>query len=236
MAFISPILITGAAQRLGLAVAIDLHKQGHEVIVTYRSEKPGLDVLDNLGVTLIHADFDEPDGCEKLCRRIQSDYDALRAVIHNASAWEPESSELSPSLIDRMMNIHVKVPYHINLALAPQLIAHKGKCDIIHFTDYVAQTGSKKHIAYAASKAALENMTLSFAQQFAPEISVNNIAPALLMFNEDDSEEYKEKALKKSLLGFCPGANEAVKAVNYLLDTHYMTGQTLHLNGGRHLK
>jgi dihydromonapterin reductase/dihydrofolate reductase len=56
------------------------------------------------------------------------------------------------------------------------------------------------------------------------------------MFNAGDSEEYKQKALKKSLLENCPGAQEAVKAVNFLLASEYVTGQTLHLNGGRHLK
>lgn len=56
------------------------------------------------------------------------------------------------------------------------------------------------------------------------------------MFNEGDDEAYKQKALKKSLLETVPGAQEAVKAMHYLLNSDYITGQTLHLNGGRHLK
>ena len=56
------------------------------------------------------------------------------------------------------------------------------------------------------------------------------------MFNDDDTQEYREKALNKNLLGIVPGAQEAVKAVNYLLCAEYVTGQTLHLNGGRNLK
>ncbi len=56
------------------------------------------------------------------------------------------------------------------------------------------------------------------------------------MFNEGDDEAYKQKALEKSLLEIVPGAQEAVKAVNYLFDSDYVTGQTLHLNGGRHLR
>jgi dihydromonapterin reductase/dihydrofolate reductase len=70
----------------------------------------------------------------------------------------------------------------------------------------------------------------------APKVKVNSIAPALVMFNENDSAAYREKALKKSLLEICPGAQEAVKAVNYLFSSDYITGQTLHLDGGRHLK
>jgi dihydromonapterin reductase/dihydrofolate reductase len=106
----------------------------------------------------------------------------------------------------------------------------------MHMTDYVQLKGSKKHIAYAASKAALHNLTLSFSALMAPKVKVNSIAPALVMFNDHDSEEYRAKALKKSLLEICPGAQEAVKAVNFLLDSDYITGQTMHLDGGRHLK
>jgi dihydromonapterin reductase/dihydrofolate reductase len=132
--------------------------------------------------------------------------------------------------------VHANAPYQLNLAFKEQLLREEGFTDIIHMTDYVQEKGSKKHIAYAASKAALHNLTLSFSALFAPHVKVNSIAPALVMFNEADSEEYKQKALKKSLLESCPGAQEAVKAVNFLLASEYVTGQTLHLNGGRHLK
>jgi dihydromonapterin reductase/dihydrofolate reductase len=108
--------------------------------------------------------------------------------------------------------------------------------DIIHMTDFVQDKGSNKHIAYAASKAALHNLTLSFASLLAPKVKVNSIAPSLLMFNEHDSQEYKENALAKSILGICPGAQEAVKAVNFIFSSTYMTGQVIHLNGGRNLK
>lgn len=113
---------------------------------------------------------------------------------------------------------------------------NNGLTDIIHMTDFVQETGSQNHIAYSASKAALHNLTLSFARVFAPHVKVNSVAPSLVMFNDDDSEEYRAEALTKNLLGIVPGAQEAVKAVNYLLDADYVTGQTLHLNGGRNLK
>ena len=134
------------------------------------------------------------------------------------------------------MNVHALAPYRINLALSQSLSSQGGFSDIIHMTDYVQDTGSEKHIAYAASKAALQNLTLSFAKKLAPKVKVNSIAPALLMFNEGDDDAYKEKALKKSLLETVPGAEEAVKAMHYLLNSEYITGQTLHLNGGRNLK
>mgnify|MGYP006187188965 FL=1 len=90
-------------------------------------------------------------------------------------------------------------------------------------------------MAYAASKAALENLTFSFAKALAPKVKVNAIAPALLMFNSDDDNEYREKALKKSLLQIEPGANEMTNTVVYLLNSRYITGRVLALDGGRPL-
>lgn len=100
-----------------------------------------------------------------------------------------------------MMQIHVNTPYLLNHALERLLRGHgHASSDIIHFTDYVVERGSDKHIAYAASKAALDNMTRSFARKLAPEVKVNSIAPSLILFNEHDDAEYRQQALNKSLM------------------------------------
>lgn len=233
----APILITGGAQRLGLAIAENLLSQHHSVIITYRSQKPSIDDLVKLGATAIHADFATNEGVVAFIQALQAQTSSLRGIIHNASDWESESAEATTAehaqLFNKMMQVHANAPYLINLACEKMLLPG---ADIIHMTDYVQETGSKKHLAYAASKAALHNLTLSFANMLAPQVKVNSIAPSLLMFNDDDTEQYKQKALSKSLLEICPGAQEAVKAVNYILSSEYITGQTIHLNGGRHLK
>ncbi|MFC4701443.1 dihydromonapterin reductase [Glaciecola siphonariae] len=233
----APILITGGAQRLGLAIAKDLLRQNIPVIITYRSEKPSVTELIASGAHAIHADFATKKGVDACINKVREHTQSLRAIVHNASDWDQESgSDDYDALFNKMMQVHAKTPYRINLALQELLNQPSGFTDIIHMTDFVQDKGSKKHIAYAASKAALHNLTLSFSALLAPKVKVNSVAPALVMFNEGDSEEYRAKALQKSLLQTCPGSSEAVKAVNYLLNSEYITGQTLHLNGGRHLK
>ncbi len=233
----SPILITGGAQRLGLAIAKDLIAQQHEVIITYRTKKPSVDELKGLGATVIQADFATQDGITQLISDVKSQTKTLRAVIHNASDWDQEADTNDYNqLFQKMMQVHANTPYQLNLAFQNMLTSNDVISDIIHMTDYVQVKGSKKHIAYAASKAALHNLTLSFSALLAPRVKVNSIAPALVMFNDHDSPTYRAKALKKSLLEVCPGPQEAAKAVNYLLSSDYVTGQTLHLDGGRHLK
>lgn len=234
-----PIIITGAGQRLGLACAKALIAQGNEVIITYRTERKGVAELKALGAHCIQADFSSVAGVESFVSAILHQYSALGGIIHNASEWLSETEgEDSAVLMEKMWQVHVFAPYRLNLAFEPLLLAGyeaSGYADIIHMTDYVVEKGSDKHIAYAASKAGLANLTHSFSKRFAPQVKVNAIAPSLLMFNNDDDEAYRQKALSKSLLRKSPGEQEGVLAVQYILSSQYMTGRTLSLDGGRHL-
>jgi dihydromonapterin reductase/dihydrofolate reductase len=235
----SPIIITGGAQRLGLAAALALRADNHPVVITYRKQRPLLSRLRQQGIETMQADFAEEDGVLLFAEQLRARFKSLRAIIHNASEWLPEGGAESDSVVlQRMLNIHVTAPFLLNQECGDLLRRHgelRGYADIIHMSDYVASIGSKKHIAYAASKAALDNLTLSFASKFAPLVKVNSIAPALLMFNPDDDAAYREKALKKSLLGVAPGEVEGVNAIRYLLESRYLTGKTIALDGGRHL-
>ena len=82
----------------------------------------------------------------------------------------------------------------------------------------------------------MENLTLSFAKRLAPKVKVNAIAPALIMFNPEDDQAYRTRALEKSALGIEPGPEVVYQSIRYLLDNNYVTGTSLSLNGGRHLK
>ncbi|MFT5722871.1 MAG: dihydromonapterin reductase/dihydrofolate reductase [Motiliproteus sp.] len=233
----APILITGVSQRVGLALAEHFLDRDIAVIGIYRSQRPGLQTLTRKGATLYCCDFYDDDSLEQLMITLRDNHQSLRAIIHNASDWLPEANPL-PALetLNRMMRVHVGAPYLINQALSALLSQHTQKAgDIIHITDYVADTGSKKHIAYAASKAALHNLTLSFANLLAPLVKVNSIAPALVMFNAHDSDAYRLKAISKALIAKEGGVDEIIAAANYLLDSDYITGRTLHVDGGRHL-
>ncbi|CAH9065451.1 Dihydromonapterin reductase [Pseudoalteromonas sp. CIP111854] len=233
----APILITGAGQRIGLAIVQHFVANNQPVVMTFRTRHSVIDELEQLGVHCMQIDFNEPDSVTRLQAKLHTHYSALRAVIHNASSWDCEANNPNfDTLFDNMMRIHAKIPYQLNLALANLLQASSSTSDIIHLTDYVVETGSPKHIAYAASKAALDNLTRSFATKFAPKIKVNAIAPSLIIFNEHDDEQYKAKTLSKSLMGIEPGCEEIINSIELLLRSNYITGRTIPVDGGRHLK
>ncbi|MBU0807211.1 MAG: dihydromonapterin reductase [Gammaproteobacteria bacterium] len=231
----APILITGASQRIGLYCAERLLDDGHPLIVTYRSERAGIERLKQRGALALPADFASEAGILAFIERLKQHTDSLRAIVHNASDWLEETPGEEAAVFTQQFNVHMLAPYLINLN-CQALLENSTPADIIHISDDVARKGSAKRSAYCASKAGLDSLTLSFAARFAPQIKVNGIAPALIMFNTDDDDTYRSKTLKKSALGIEPGPLVIYQSLRYLLDNPYITGTTLTVNGGRHLK
>jgi len=233
-----PVLITGAGKRIGLALARHFLAQQQPVIISYRTRYPAVAELEQAGAICLFGDFSTNEGIEKFANDVKQHCDGLRAIMHNASAWLAESPDSPPAdTLAAMLQIHVNAPYLLNQYLEPLLRGHgHAGSDIIHFTDYVVERGSDKHIAYAASKAALDNMTRSFARKLAPEVKVNAIAPAMIMFNENDDAAYRKAALNKSLMKIAPGEQEIIGLVEYLLNSEYVTGRTHSVDGGRPLR
>jgi dihydromonapterin reductase/dihydrofolate reductase len=230
----APILITGAGQRVGLHCAQRLLEEGYRVIFTYRSERPGVQTLRDLGAIGLFADFSSEAGILAFINELKTHTDRLRAIVHNASEWLAETPDNEAEAFTRMFNLHMLAPYLINLHCG-ELLQRSTPADIVHISDDVTRKGSSKHIGYCASKAGLDNLTLSFAARYAPAIKVNGIAPALLLFNPDDDAAYRAKALAKSALGIEPGSEVIYQSLRYLLDNPYVTGTTLTVNGGRHV-
>ena len=231
----APILITGAGQRVGLHCARRLLEDGHRVIFSYRNERPGVQALRDLGATAVFADFASEAGILAFISELRTHTDCSRAIVHNASEWLAETPDTDAAAFTRMFSVHMLAPYLINLHCA-DLLQRSSPADIVHISDDVTRKGSSKHIGYCASKAGLDSLTLSFAARYAPAIKVNGIAPALLLFNPEDDAAYRAKALAKSALGIEPGCEVIYQSLRYLLDNPYVTGTTLTVNGGRHIK
>lgn len=230
-----PVLITGAARRIGLHCARQLIKAGQPVIISYRNHRAAVDELTEAGALCLQADFSSETGITSFIDTLQQHTSGLRAIIHNASCWQADPQPPSGRAFAELFHVHMLAPYLINLACEP-LLRKSPVADIIHISDDVTRRGSHHRVAYSASKAALDNMTLSFASQFAPHIKVNGISPALIMLHPEDSEEYAQQARDKSALKVVPGPEVVMQAIEYLLNNQYVTGTTLSLNGGRHLK
>ncbi|WP_137888708.1 dihydromonapterin reductase [Pseudomonas sp. 2FE] len=235
MSVSAPILITGASQRIGQHCAERLLDDGHAVILSYRRERESVAHLRERGALTLPADFSTEAGILAFIDTLKSHTQRLRAIVHNASQWLTETPGNEAAAFQQMFSVHMLAPYLINLKCA-ELLERSSPADIVHISDDVTRRGSANRPAYCASKAGLESLTLSFAAKFAPRIKVNGIAPALILFNEHDDAAYRAKTLDKSALGIEPGPEVIYQSLRYLLDNPYVTGTTLTVNGGRHLK
>lgn len=224
-----PILITGANERIGFSLAEALFEDGYSIVAVYRREPGRLAELP--GAHLIQADLETAEGRAKVVAEVRERYTALRGVIHNASLWLGDE----PGALLRMMELHVSAPYELNMGLAELLRLYEFKADIIHVTDDSALRGSARHVGYVATKAALSNLTLSFAKLL-PDVAVNSVAPGFLLAPPGSSAEYVESAKAKAVIQAQPGAEPVLQAVRFLLASRYCTGTTVVVNGGRHLK
>jgi dihydromonapterin reductase/dihydrofolate reductase len=230
-----PILITGAGQRVGLHCAERLLDAGQPVVLSYRLERDSIARLRERGAIAVQADFSDEAGILTFIEQIKAQCSGLRAIVHNASQWLAETPGEEADAFRQLFSVHMLAPYLINLHCS-DLLLQSAQADIVHVSDDVVRKGSANRPAYCASKAGLESLTLSFAARLAPRIKVNTIAPALLMFNAGDDDAYRTRTLAKSALGIEPGPEAFYQTLRYLLDTPYVTGTTITLNGGRHLK
>lgn len=228
------ILITGAAQRIGLHCAERLADDGFRVLITcrrMRSEWQHQPLAERIEPML--ADFSTAGGIQQFINELHARAPRLRAIIHNASLWLDDSD--GADALQQMFMVHMQAPYLINQQ-CNNLFVPGAPADIIHLGDDVTRKGSARHIGYCATKSGLDGLTRSFAASLAPAIKVNAIAPALIMFNPEDDADYRARALAKSAMGIEPGPDVVYQSIRYLMDNPYITGSCLPLNGGRHLK
>lgn len=232
------VFITGAGQRIGYyLVKKFLQENEFPVVFSYRTHHAQVDELISLGATGIQCDFTQNNDLTNLVSHLKQQFTSLRAIIHNASLWldDQQAPPMSPAYYS-MFQVHVDAPLFLNEALLPLLQKSDGLRDIISISDASVEGANNKTLAYLASKAALQNMSKNYAKKVAPDIKVNDIAPGLILFNEEDSEDYKRRRLAQSAIGIEPGEAVIWQAVSYLMSSPYTTGISLPLEGGRHLK
>lgn len=233
----SPILITGAAKRVGLHLAETLMSDGYPVIAHYRSRNEAVERLAGQGAQLVQGALDTHEGVLSVVEQVLEHTGSLRAIIHNASSFTPTLREIGDDLFEQyqlFFGVHMVAPYVLNESLRPLLLKSKeGAADIIHITDINVRRPNPDYDIYCSTKAGLENLNVSFAKRFAPEIQVNSIAPGPILFPETHAEDDKTRILKATPLQKEGGAEAIYLAVRGLLENHFITGSSIVVDGGR---
>ncbi|MFP5373780.1 MAG: pteridine reductase [Gammaproteobacteria bacterium] len=241
------VLITGAARRLGAAIARDLHAAGCDLALHYRSSAADMRQLEGAllaarpgSAAVLQADLAEFDRLPELVARAVGRFGRLDGLVNNASAFFPTPlGQATPAQWDALFAANARAPFFLAQAAAPHLRAAGGA--IVNLADVYAARPLRDHAIYGMSKAALVHMTRALALELAPEVRVNAIAPGAILWPEDDDggkpEAAKQAILARTPLGRTGTAEEVAGAVRWLLrEASYVTGQVIRLDGGRLLQ
>lgn len=224
-------LVTGAARRIGRAIALALVHAGADVVVHYNRSQADAEATAGCCSIPIQADLSKPEEIEAMFAAVGEKFDRLDVLVNNAAVFARTPIEtLSAEQWDAQMNINARAPA-LCIAHAVPLMPDGGA--IVNITDIAAEAGWAGYPAYCASKAALLALTKSAAKALAGKnIRVNAVAPGAILWGEGISEEEKQAVLDKiplKRLG-CPG--DIAAAVVFLAGHDYITGQTIRIAGG----
>lgn len=238
--------VTGAARRVGAAIATELHRVGLNIVLHYRTSQAAAELLalqlnaERPGsVVLLQANLsDPPKVLETLVNDAKSAWGRLDILVNNASCFY--SSPFSQSTIemwDDLMTVNARAPFFLSQAMAPHLAKHQG-C-IVNIGDIHGLRPLKNYGIYCQSKAALLMQTKSLARELAPHVRVNAVSPSVVAWPEGVntlSETQKDSILRQVPLQRLGTPEDIAKAVRFLaLEALYMTGFILTVDGGRSL-
>jgi pteridine reductase len=233
------VLITGAARRIGRELALAVARAGGDVVIHFGQSQADAQSLcaeiESLGrnAFLLQADLTDPKQVQTLVPRAL-EHGPLFALVNNAAIFESLTWETS-TLEDwnRHLMVNLTVPFLLSQAFA-RLLPHGETGRIINLLDWRALRPGPDHLPYTISKSALAALTRSLAIALAPLISVNGLALGAILPPKDSAT--LPKLIEKIPAGRWADLDEVSQALVFLLEgPAYITGDIIHIDGGRHL-
>lgn len=237
-------LVTGAAQRIGAAIARELHSRGFDIALHYRSSAGP---AEELAVALnreradscrcFQADLTDLADVESLASAVSSYANgALQLLVNNASGFQPTPfGDAREADFDAMLASNLKGPFFLTQALLPALRGGKGS--VVNIVDTHVQQPLRHYSAYCAAKAGLASLTRSLAVELGPGIRVNGVAPGAILWPEDDAaydSGTRENMLARTPLQRLGEPADIARTVAFLAtEAPFITGQVIAVDGGR---
>lgn len=233
-------LVTGAAKRVGRAVALDLAACGWAVAVHYRAaEREAYGVVDRIRAgggraVAIRADLARETEVERLVPAIVAALGPLRCLVNNASTFERDGPlDATRASWDRHMETNLRAPFVLIQEFARQLDGEEGV--VVNIIDQRVWNLTPHFVSYTVSKAALWTLTRTLALALAPKVRINAIGPGPTLPSIHQSAESFGRQCATMPLQRGTSPDEICRAVRFILDSPAMTGQMIALDGGQHL-
>jgi NAD(P)-dependent dehydrogenase (short-subunit alcohol dehydrogenase family) len=238
-------LVTGT-KRIGAVVATELGRAGADVALVYRSSRAEADetarVVRAAGrrATVLQADLRHPDDCERVVDETVDALGRLDVLVNMASVYVPRSiDEVTLDDWEVQMQVDLRATWLCSRAAIPHMRRLRGG-RIINFSDWVARSGRPRYpgyLTYYVAKAGVIALTEAMALELArDQILVTAVAPGPIVAPENTSDDEFTAVERATPLGRWGGEIEIAKAVLALIDSDFITGETIRIDGGRHVK
>lgn len=237
------VLVTGGAKRVGAAICRRLHAAGAQLAIHYRSSAAeALALQDELNETragsavALSADLLDLKALPQLVSEVVAKFGRLDALINNASSfYATPLAEVNEQHWHDLLGANLKAPLFLAQAAAAELRRRHGA--IINIADIHAERPMHGHLLYSVAKAGLVALTKGLAQEMAPQVRVNAVAPGVILWPEGEAwsnQEQRRKIVAHTLLKREGEPDDIARTVQFLLDeAPYITGQVIAVDGGR---
>jgi NAD(P)-dependent dehydrogenase (short-subunit alcohol dehydrogenase family) len=242
MAIFSPrgrtALVTGGARRVGRAIAEALAREGADILLHYRESRgeaeEAASALRASGARaeLVQADLADPPGLEAFWARAlaAAPRGRIEILVNSASIFPEDTlSSFSFQELERSLRVNALAPLLLSRQFAASL---ESSGVIVNLVDARMSAPMRRHASYQASKLLLADLTRLLARELAPRVRVNAVAPGLVLPPEGLGEEARRRLQKLNLLGRWGEPHDVARAVLFLVENDFVTGQLLYIDGG----
>ncbi len=232
-------LVTGAAKRLGRSVALALAENGANVLLHYNGSDREMsltaEIARAMGVRVwpIRADFSLPDGADTLFKAAAAAAGRMDILVNNASIFPTDRLDgaIWEGLAENL-KVNAWAPMALTRAFAAQ--GHQGA--VVNLLDARIHDYDSEHLSYHLSKRMLHSLTRMAALEYAPKVRVNAVAPGLILPPAGEDISYLDALADTNPLQRIGREEDVVNSVIFLLTNPFITGQTIYVDGGRHMK
>ena len=234
-------LVTGGAVRVGRAIALALADAGADIVINYHSsadaavKTAGEIEARGRQALAYQADVSQGDQVQALVAAAVERFGRLDVLVNSASLWRRTPwPELTEADWDQLVDVDLKGPFLCAKTASPHLVAH-GDGAIVNIIDLSAFTPMPSMIPHSAAKAGLLNMTYGLAMALAPDVRVNAIAPGPVLPPPEYDEKQMAAVARRTLLGRWGKAEDVASTVVFLVESNYITGAVIPVDGGQRL-
>jgi NAD(P)-dependent dehydrogenase (short-subunit alcohol dehydrogenase family) len=231
-------IVTGAAHRVGKAIALGLADSGAHVVVHYHQaevqaqQTTGEIKQKGVRAIAVGADLRDPSGVEALFHAAEAEFGGVDVLVNSAAVMEPgDVLTLRPDEWRRVLDLNLTAPFFCAQKAAQSMLAH-GSGAIVNIADVSALEPWAKYPAHSVSKAGLVMLTQVLAKALAPRIRVNAVAPGPVLKPEGWDDERWRTVGQHTLLKQTGSGYDVAQAVIFLLTQDFITGETLVVDGG----